>query len=70
MAAGVNNLRWVRCPKCGDRALYAAENPARPFCSLRCRHADLGAWASEDYRVAQVPPTDSDDIQPEPGTTH
>ena len=24
---------------------------ARPFCSDRCRLADLGRWLSEDYRV-------------------
>jgi uncharacterized protein len=23
----------------------------RPFCSDRCRMADLGRWLSEDYRV-------------------
>jgi len=27
------------------------ENPYRPFCSARCKTVDLGAWASEDYRV-------------------
>jgi hypothetical protein len=24
-----------------------------PFCSERCRLLDLGAWASEKYRIAQ-----------------
>jgi len=24
----------------------------RPFCSERCRTIDLGAWATERYRVA------------------
>ena len=43
--------RRVRCPACGEPALYAAENPARPFCSARCRSLDLGAWASESFRV-------------------
>jgi endogenous inhibitor of DNA gyrase (YacG/DUF329 family) len=42
----------VRCPGCGGRSLYAPANPWRPFCSERCRNADLGAWASESYRVA------------------
>ena len=27
------------------------ENPNRPFCSARCRIVDLGAWATEDYRI-------------------
>jgi len=53
--------RWVRCPACGQPALYAAENPARPFCSARCRSIDLGAWASESYRVGTDEPPDADD---------
>jgi endogenous inhibitor of DNA gyrase (YacG/DUF329 family) len=27
----------------------------RPFCSERCKLADLGRWLSEDYRVAGEP---------------
>ena len=44
-------VRKVRCPQCGDDALWAPENPWRPFCSERCRKIDLGAWANEEYRV-------------------
>ena len=51
--------RIVRCPGCGGDSVYAASNPSRPFCSERCRNADLGAWASEGYRVpAQPAPED------------
>jgi len=36
-----------------------------PFCSERCKMADLGRWLSEDYRVpdepADTPSTDQDD---------
>jgi endogenous inhibitor of DNA gyrase (YacG/DUF329 family) len=39
---------------------YTPENPARPFCSVRCRSIDLGAWAAEGYRVADVPGANSD----------
>jgi endogenous inhibitor of DNA gyrase (YacG/DUF329 family) len=28
-----------------------AANRYRPFCSARCKGADLGAWATEKYRV-------------------
>lgn len=45
--------REVPCPACGEPALYAAANPFRPFCSERCRQHDLGAWASENYRIGQ-----------------
>jgi endogenous inhibitor of DNA gyrase (YacG/DUF329 family) len=49
----------VRCPHCGQPAPYAPDNPARPFCSPRCRSIDLGAWAAEGYRVA-APPGDAE----------
>ncbi len=50
--------RRVRCPCCGEPATFAASNPWRPFCSERCRNGDLGAWASESYRVAAQPDPD------------
>jgi endogenous inhibitor of DNA gyrase (YacG/DUF329 family) len=62
--------RWVRCPACGKQALYSTDNPARPFCSPRCRSVDLGAWASESYRVAANPPPEADDRSATPGTGH
>jgi endogenous inhibitor of DNA gyrase (YacG/DUF329 family) len=47
----------VSCPSCRQPSLYGPSNPWRPFCSERCRNVDLGAWASEEYRVpAQQPP--------------
>jgi len=41
----------VPCPHCGALAVFAPENPWRPFCSERCKMIDLGAWASESYRI-------------------
>ncbi len=41
----------VRCPQCGGESLWSGSNPWRPFCSERCKMIDLGAWASESYRV-------------------
>ena len=47
----------VRCPACGGDSLYAPSNLYRPFCSERCKDMDLGAWASESFRVpAESPP--------------
>ncbi len=43
--------RRVPCPGCGALVAYSPENPWRPFCSERCRQTDLGAWASEAYRI-------------------
>lgn len=44
--------RVVNCPSCGNRVEWVAENRYRPFCSARCKGMDLGAWATEKYRVA------------------
>ncbi len=43
--------RKVRCPQCGEDALWAPENPWRPFCSERCKQIDLGCWASDSYVI-------------------
>ncbi|OYT92712.1 MAG: DNA gyrase inhibitor YacG [Burkholderiales bacterium PBB3] len=44
--------RIVVCPHCKGDSVYHSSNSARPFCSPRCRALDLGAWANEDFRVA------------------
>jgi endogenous inhibitor of DNA gyrase (YacG/DUF329 family) len=63
--------RIVRCPGCGGESVYAPGNPFRPFCGERCRLADLGAWASEGYRVGAAHSTtdehDDDESAPDPG---
>jgi hypothetical protein len=43
--------RMVSCPQCGKTVAWDPANPYRPFCSERCKMIDLGAWASESYRV-------------------
>lgn len=51
--------RTVTCPTCGGQSLYAPANAFRPFCSERCKNMDLGAWASESFRVpTEAPPED------------
>ena len=51
--------RIVRCPACGQDSIYAPSNPYRPFCSARCKGIDLGAWASESFRMeSEAPPDD------------
>jgi uncharacterized protein len=52
--------RVVRCPACGGESIYAPSNPYRPFCSERCKNMDLGAWASESFRVPEKPPREED----------
>jgi len=41
----------VSCPRCGAQVAWSPENRYRPFCSERCKLIDLGAWATEKYRV-------------------
>ena len=56
--------RLVPCPTCKAPAPFAPNNRWRPFCSERCRGLDLGAWASESYRVAAEAPPDTDEPSP------
>lgn len=56
--------RVVPCPHCHKPARFAADNPWRPFCSERCRAIDLGAWATDSYRVAAEPPEGDDEASP------
>ncbi|MGH8649549.1 MAG: DNA gyrase inhibitor YacG [Burkholderiales bacterium] len=55
--------RAVSCPTCGKPVLWTPDSDWRPFCSERCKLIDLGAWATERYRV----PVIEDKDQPETG---
>ena len=46
--------RLVACPHCGTLVEWSTDNRFRPFCSERCKMIDLGAWATESYRVPVV----------------
>lgn len=53
-------------PQC----VYCRRRPATqdwlPFCSERCKMADLGRWLSGDYRVAGAGAEDgADDLPPD-----
>jgi len=52
----------VTCPQCKGESVYAPRNPYRPFCAERCKNLDLGAWASESFRVP-APEQFEDDTQ-------
>ncbi len=39
------------CPRCGTIVNFS-ENPFRPFCSKRCKMADLGSWLKEEYYIS------------------
>lgn len=56
------------------RCVYCRARPAmpewRPFCSERCKMADLGRWLSGGYRLEGAPdepaPPGPDDAEDEP----
>ena len=52
--------RTVNCPRCARPVPWTPESKFRPFCSERCKTTDLGAWASEQYRVAGAPLEETD----------
>lgn len=62
----------VTCPTCGGDSVFAVANPFRPFCSARCKNIDLGAWASESFRVpADGPPENQmTDAEPDSSASH
>lgn len=45
----------LRCPTC--KTICEAERldllPFRPFCSRRCKLADLGRWLDEDFKISR-----------------
>lgn len=45
------------CPICGA----PTDTSSAPFCSPRCRAADLGGWLEESYRVDGAPAHAGDD---------
>ena len=51
----------VSCPTCQRAVEWNETSPWRPFCSERCRMVDLGAWFSEERRIAG-------ETGPDPGT--
>ncbi|MBI3723172.1 DNA gyrase inhibitor YacG [bacterium] len=54
----------ARCAleSCGREFRYdpadISRNPSFPFCSTRCKGADLGGWVTEEYRIEE--PADPD----------
>jgi len=61
--SGEKPARIVACPVCGKSTAFTAANRWRPFCSERCRVSDLGAWATESYRI---PAKEGEDDNPPP----
>jgi endogenous inhibitor of DNA gyrase (YacG/DUF329 family) len=58
-------VRYVSCPRCGAQVAWVPESAFRPFCSERCRMVDLGAWATEQYRVPAESEREGPEEKPE-----
>ena len=57
----------IRCPKCRTVLDNVPPDYApRPFCSMRCKLADLDNWMNESYRLSR-PLTDEDVPRDDPG---
>jgi endogenous inhibitor of DNA gyrase (YacG/DUF329 family) len=56
--------RVVPCPQCGKAVEWTPASIHRPFCSERCKLIDLGAWASESYRVPTPESPETGDALP------
>jgi hypothetical protein len=46
------------------------EAAVAPFCSPRCKDADLGRWLRGDYRIAAEPATPTDEADPDAPDLH
>jgi endogenous inhibitor of DNA gyrase (YacG/DUF329 family) len=58
--------RTVNCPTCGQPVAWTPESRWRPFCSERCKTIDLGAWATESYRIPAAERDEDDAPAPPP----
>lgn len=56
--------RTVSCPTCRKPVEWTQDAQWRPFCSERCKLIDLGAWASESYRIPAVELDDDEEVPP------
>ena len=57
----MDSRKVVNCPQCGAPVVWDSTSDYRPFCSQRCKMMDLGAWATESYRI----PVEEDKDTPE-----
>ncbi len=53
----------VSCPRCKAKVVWGPESAHRPFCSARCKGVDLGAWASDEYKIPSQTPLDVGDLE-------
>jgi endogenous inhibitor of DNA gyrase (YacG/DUF329 family) len=45
-------MKKLTCPNCGKPTEWE-NNPFRPFCSEKCKLADLSKWLNEEYSIEE-----------------
>jgi endogenous inhibitor of DNA gyrase (YacG/DUF329 family) len=60
--------RGAECPICRETARPREQNVAFPFCSPRCKLADLQRWLTGSYRVPGEAVTGPAEGVPEDGS--
>ncbi|ADY73643.1 UPF0243 zinc-binding protein yacG [Desulfurobacterium thermolithotrophum DSM 11699] len=48
-------MKQIKCPNCGKETTWK-DNPYRPFCSEKCKLADLSKWLNEEYTLFSEEP--------------
>ncbi len=56
----------LRCPQCGRQLEVPADWGPRPFCSARCKQADLHGWLTEAYVLSTPVEPGMSDLDEEP----
>lgn len=49
----MSETRTIVCPTCKAQLEVGTEWPSRPFCSDRCKMADLGKWLDGDFVLSR-----------------
>jgi endogenous inhibitor of DNA gyrase (YacG/DUF329 family) len=60
---------FQKCPTCGQRFAVDLSNVNMPFCSERCKLADLHRWMSEEIGLPTGSSELEDGEEPEPETS-
>lgn len=56
----------IQCPTCLKFFVPELKAPEMPFCSMRCKMADLNRWFTEDVGLPVLPSLDDEEQEPEP----
>jgi endogenous inhibitor of DNA gyrase (YacG/DUF329 family) len=62
----------IKCPVCGEPVAIPPAVPTFPFCSPKCRYADLGRWMQGEYaldpetgKLDVIDPDEAEEIDPD-----